>query len=159
MKPQTNQTQGEKDTFLQDCLSAMNGQTGAEQPAQDSLDDQGDVRFRRLREPEPITEEQNQAADDFKADATLADSQIVDESEARNYARAAKPRRYKNTDVHPLHLATSTFLSLVMVLVLYAYGGWNDAAFVTAEIRRPRSNIPVKKSASFGRRDCSRSIL
>jgi amino acid transporter len=29
-----------------------------------------------------------------------------------------------------------------MVLVLYTYGGWNDAAFVTAEIRDPRRNIP-----------------
>jgi amino acid transporter len=31
---------------------------------------------------------------------------------------------------------------LAMVFVLYAYGGWNDAAFVAAEMRNPRRNIP-----------------
>jgi amino acid transporter len=31
---------------------------------------------------------------------------------------------------------------LAMILVLYAYGGWNDAAFVAAEVRNPRVNIP-----------------
>ncbi len=29
-----------------------------------------------------------------------------------------------------------------MILILYAYGGWNDAAFVAAEVRDPRRNIP-----------------
>jgi amino acid transporter len=32
--------------------------------------------------------------------------------------------------------------ALAMILVLYAYGGWNDAAFVAAEVRDPRRNIP-----------------
>ena len=32
---------------------------------------------------------------------------------------------------------------IAMVLVLYAYGGWNDAAFVTAEVRNPRRNMPL----------------
>lgn len=31
---------------------------------------------------------------------------------------------------------------LAMVFVLYAYGGWNDAAFVAAEVRDRRRNIP-----------------
>jgi amino acid transporter len=31
---------------------------------------------------------------------------------------------------------------LAMVLVLYAYGGWNDAAFVAAEVRDVHRNIP-----------------
>jgi len=30
-----------------------------------------------------------------------------------------------------------------MILVLYAYGGWNDAAFVTAEVRNRSRNIPL----------------
>jgi basic amino acid/polyamine antiporter, APA family len=33
--------------------------------------------------------------------------------------------------------------SLATILVLYAYGGWNDAAFVAAEVRHPRRNIPL----------------
>jgi amino acid transporter len=33
--------------------------------------------------------------------------------------------------------------ALAMILVLYAYGGWNDAAFVAAEVRNPRRNIPL----------------
>ena len=33
--------------------------------------------------------------------------------------------------------------SLAIILVLYAYGGWNDAAFVAAEVRNPRRNIPL----------------
>lgn len=32
--------------------------------------------------------------------------------------------------------------SLALILVLYAYGGWNDAAFVAAEVRDRRRNIP-----------------
>lgn len=32
---------------------------------------------------------------------------------------------------------------LAMVLVLYAYGGWNDAAFVAAEVRDRRRNVPL----------------
>src|SRR5206468_11875283 len=32
--------------------------------------------------------------------------------------------------------------SLAMILVMYAYGGWNDSAFVAAEVRNPRRNIP-----------------
>ncbi len=31
---------------------------------------------------------------------------------------------------------------VAMILVLYAYGGWNDAAFVAAEIREPQKSIP-----------------
>lgn len=31
---------------------------------------------------------------------------------------------------------------LAMVFVLYAYGGWNDAAFVAAEVRDQRRNLP-----------------
>ena len=30
-----------------------------------------------------------------------------------------------------------------MVFVLYAFGGWNDAAFVAAEVRDRRRNIPL----------------
>ena len=33
-------------------------------------------------------------------------------------------------------------LGLAMVFVLYAYGGWNDAAFVAAEVRDQRRNLP-----------------
>ena len=32
---------------------------------------------------------------------------------------------------------------LAMVFVLYAYGGWNDAAFVAAEVRNRRRNLPL----------------
>lgn len=31
---------------------------------------------------------------------------------------------------------------LAMILVLYAYGGWNDAVFVAADVREPRRNMP-----------------
>ena len=33
-------------------------------------------------------------------------------------------------------------LGLAMVFVLYAFGGWNDAAFVAAEVRNRQQNIP-----------------
>jgi amino acid transporter len=32
--------------------------------------------------------------------------------------------------------------ALAMILVLYAFGGWNDAAFVASEVRNPQRNIP-----------------
>ena len=31
---------------------------------------------------------------------------------------------------------------LAMIFVLYAYGGWNDAVFVAADVREPRRNMP-----------------
>lgn len=33
-------------------------------------------------------------------------------------------------------------IGLAMVFVLYAFGGWNDAAFVAAEVKEPGRNIP-----------------
>jgi amino acid transporter len=33
-------------------------------------------------------------------------------------------------------------VGLALILVLYAYGGWNDAVFVAAEVREPRRNLP-----------------
>ncbi len=38
--------------------------------------------------------------------------------------------------------STLGWQSLAAILVLFAYGGWNDAAFVAAEVRNPRRNIP-----------------
>lgn len=38
--------------------------------------------------------------------------------------------------------AKNPSLGLAMILVLYAYGGWNDAAFVASEVRQPQRNIP-----------------
>ncbi len=34
-------------------------------------------------------------------------------------------------------------LGLALVFVLYAYGGWNDAAFVAAEVRGQKRNLPL----------------
>ncbi len=33
-------------------------------------------------------------------------------------------------------------IGLAMILVLFAYGGWNDSALVTADVREPRRNMP-----------------
>jgi APA family basic amino acid/polyamine antiporter len=38
--------------------------------------------------------------------------------------------------------STGSF-ALVMVFVLYAYGGWHEAAYVTAEVRDRRRNVPL----------------
>ena len=42
----------------------------------------------------------------------------------------------------PAGTAYTGNLGLAMVLVLYAFGGWNDSAFVAAEVRDPRRNVP-----------------
>jgi amino acid transporter len=42
----------------------------------------------------------------------------------------------------PLEVKDLGWGSLALILVLYAYGGWNDAAFVAAEVRDPHRNIP-----------------
>ena len=39
--------------------------------------------------------------------------------------------------------AGSVNLGLAMVFVLYAFGGWNDAAFIAAEVRNVQRNLPV----------------
>jgi amino acid transporter len=38
-------------------------------------------------------------------------------------------------------VAGSSNMGLALVFVLYAYGGWNDAVFVAAEVRQPRRNL------------------
>jgi amino acid transporter len=38
-------------------------------------------------------------------------------------------------DIEPVSLA------LMMVLVFYAYGGWNEAAFISSEVKNPKRNI------------------
>ena len=38
-------------------------------------------------------------------------------------------------------IPTTTSFALAMVFVFYAYGGWNEAAFVAAEVQNPRRNI------------------
>lgn len=40
--------------------------------------------------------------------------------------------------------------ALAIILVLYAYGGWNDAAFVAAEVRDRRRNIPLALMLGIG---------
>lgn len=46
-----------------------------------------------------------------------------------------------NTGAIPAPASLS--FGLAMVFVLYAYGGWNDAAFVAAEVRNRRRNLPL----------------
>jgi amino acid transporter len=45
--------------------------------------------------------------------------------------------------VTPFEGGGSASFGLAMVFVLYAYGGWNDAAFVAAEVRNRRRNLPL----------------
>lgn len=41
----------------------------------------------------------------------------------------------------PPGMSAISAFALAMVFVFYAYGGWNEAAFVAAEVRNPRRNI------------------
>jgi len=41
-------------------------------------------------------------------------------------------------------------LGLALVFVLYAYGGWNDTAFVAAEVRRQKRNLPLALFLGIG---------
>lgn len=43
-----------------------------------------------------------------------------------------------------------TGFGLAMVFVLYAYGGWNDTAFVASEIRQQRRNLPLALLLGIG---------
>jgi amino acid transporter len=54
----------------------------------------------------------------------------------------------QNRDAPPSHAVQapgprSLSFGLAMVFVLYAYGGWNDAAFVASEVRNRRRNLPL----------------
>ncbi len=41
----------------------------------------------------------------------------------------------------PLHLGTRPDFGLAMIFVLFTYGGWNEMAYVAAEVKEPRKNI------------------
>ena len=45
-------------------------------------------------------------------------------------------------DVEPLEPLAAPSFGLALVFVLYAYGGWNDAVFVAAEVHDQRRNVP-----------------
>ena len=45
-------------------------------------------------------------------------------------------------DVEPLEPLAAPSFGLALVFVLYAYGGWNDAVFVAAEVHDQRRNLP-----------------
>jgi amino acid transporter len=45
-------------------------------------------------------------------------------------------------------------LGLALVFVLYAFGGWNDAAFVAAEVRDRRRNMPLALFLGIGGITC-----
>ncbi len=47
------------------------------------------------------------------------------------------------------NLPKQSAIGFAMILVLYAYGGWNDAAFVAGEIRRPERNVPLALGISL----------
>ncbi len=54
-----------------------------------------------------------------------------------------RPEQPGQTDwTWPATLGGLGWESLAIILVLYAYGGWNDVAFVAAEVREPQRNIP-----------------
>ena len=46
------------------------------------------------------------------------------------------------SEMIPSQPVTGPGFGLAMVFVLYAFGGWNDAAFVAAEVRNPPRNLP-----------------
>jgi amino acid transporter len=48
------------------------------------------------------------------------------------------------------HPDTFNWGALAIILVLYAYGGWNDSAFVAAEVRNPKRNIPLALIVGVG---------
>jgi APA family basic amino acid/polyamine antiporter len=47
-----------------------------------------------------------------------------------------------STAADPLSLSFLTVIGAAMVPVLFAYGGWQTASFVSGEIREPRKNLP-----------------
>jgi APA family basic amino acid/polyamine antiporter len=53
------------------------------------------------------------------------------------------PQSGASASLKPLTDPSSVSFGFAMILVLYAYGGWNDAALVAAEQRNPRRNIPL----------------
>jgi basic amino acid/polyamine antiporter, APA family len=51
--------------------------------------------------------------------------------------------RTSEEEAIPWHPQMEQSFGLAMVFVLYAYGGWNDAAMVAAEVRDRRRNLPL----------------
>lgn len=41
----------------------------------------------------------------------------------------------------PLELAPASSLGIAMIFVLLTFGGWNEAAYISAEVKNPRKNI------------------
>ena len=60
---------------------------------------------------------------------------------------APKAGAWEQPGMNPAQLEAATFpgfapsLGVALVLILYTYGGWNDAAFVAAEVRNGKKNI------------------
>jgi basic amino acid/polyamine antiporter, APA family len=88
------------------------------------LDHSDKRKNKETKKDEPVT------ANDFKVDDHV---KVVTQRDA---AAATLQLRSASTS---LDLSS---LAFAMVLVLLTYGGWNDAAFVAAEVRNQQRNIP-----------------
>jgi len=47
-----------------------------------------------------------------------------------------------NTSIYPVRQAPATNVGFAMIFIFYAFGGWNDSAFVAAEVKDVKRNIP-----------------
>jgi APA family basic amino acid/polyamine antiporter len=56
-------------------------------------------------------------------------------------AAAASPESIGATSCGQLPEPFFASFALAMVLVFYAYGGWNEAAFIASEVKEPRRNV------------------
>ena len=59
-------------------------------------------------------------------------------SRFRRFSGASRASSFRSSGGLP-----DASLGLALVFVLYAYGGWNDAAFVAAEVRGRKRNLPL----------------
>ena len=60
------------------------------------------------------------------------------------YSALNRLPRWRRLPPNRKHYSLAAFLDkfgLAMIFVLFAYGGWNEMAYVAAEVKNPRKNI------------------
>lgn len=94
----------------------------------------------------PVPAKTSQTASQRKQDTPI-DKSVGSDSNQQN-AQAADPKTNPKASTKPAEDKSpiaSWFAQyfMALVFVMYAFGGWNDIAFVAGEIKNPQKNLPI----------------
>ena len=82
------------------------------------------------------------STENLKTNQPVAYYAVATSTSGKNGSPVAAKLLLHQPGQQPADSSVEISIALMMVLVFYAYGGWNEAAFIASEVKHPRKNIP-----------------